>query len=464
MSTTMTTTLTTMTSNERLDAMIKSTKVRAAAAALSAALAISLEAAVPAKVAGGSVLAAYTNVGDCGRNAAITAYISELKSVFSGSELIKPCVDWLSENGYLDYSLYGEGWIVLSVGAITRPPDDAEKFLLPDIALAMYSEKRNPFDVAPIVKLWNERAPEKARTELATEVSVVRKEIAGAQVRELVFRDNSAVEVFPNFKVCWTRLFDNRLCIAALSEEALARQILLLRDGVGEVDASFEKLFAPDPLVNCKILIPHFGRTVSSLVREDELALLGTLPDDTPIADIVKNIGDVTYESVFEDTMTRNIFTVDFGSAETAQKLNGMMMALIVPLRQLADSADLSNPDEAFGAAVLKSIKSRVEGSAIKLSMEASWRDAIASFATMVPLIDELLVSIAEEDAEAEDADDEDADDWEDDAGYAPNEPAAEILNEPPEPVKDLAPEPAREEAPAAEETAPAVEAAPQAA
>ena len=405
---------------------MKSTvKVRAAAAALSAALAISLEAALPVKVPAGSVLAGYTDIGACGRNAALTAYMTELKAAFSGSELVKPWVDWASDNGYLDYSLYGEGWMVFSVGPLTRPPDDAETFPLPDIALAMYAEKRNPLNLAPIVKLWNERAPEEARTELAAEVSVQRKSIAGAEVRELVFRDSTPTDTFPNFKICWTRLFDDRLFIAALSEEALARQILLLRDGVGEADPSFGSLFAPNPSATAKLLVPHLGRTIASLVHDDELALLGALPDETPIADIIKGLGDLSYESIFEGTVNRNVFSIEFADAETAQKLNGMLLAVLVPMRQVADTLDPSDPEQAFAASVLKSFKSKVVGTTLNISMEASWSDAVAHVATIVPFLDELIVSVEEDDEDDED-DGEDAPDAESDAEVPAAEPVVE--------------------------------------
>ena len=367
----------------------------AIAIALSSAAAASLEAAPKAQIAKGSVLALYSDIGVCARNPAVKAYFSEFTAALAGTEFFKPCADWLVENGYLDYESYGEGWTLFTVGQLTRPDDDATTFSLPDITVSAFAEKRNPLDVAPIVKLWNEYAPQDAKDELAANVKIVRKSIAGAQVRELEFAEDPTEGFIPNFKVCWTRLDGDRLFIAALSEEALARQIILQRDGVGETDPAFEGLLSPTPETLGRLLVPSLGRTISSLVRDDELALLGTLPDETPIADVLKNLGDLSYEVFLEEFNERIVLSLDFGKPETAQMINGMLMMVLVPAKAALNEADDgSDPEVARVAKVFRSIKTVVDGTVVKFSMEIPWKDFVANLASKLPDIEDALAEL----------------------------------------------------------------------
>lgn len=351
-----------------------------------------------ARVPAGSVAAVYSDFATAAGNADYKAYVEATSKLLPKTDLPKDVLDAVEKARLLDIDSYGKGWVVLSVGNVKRPAD-GEPVEMPDLALVARATGRNPADVVDLIKTVYEMvAPADVRAVVSQQIQIVDKDIAGVKAQVVQFAQDPTEGMVKGLAPCWASV-DQGLFVAALSEGALERQILFYRDGKGEAAAGFADLFKMGEGEITKFLVPAAGRLVSSLVKDEELAMLGTLPDGTTtIASVVKGLGDVALTTGFGNGNEAIAVSVDFGSSENAQTVNGLLMAALMPLKQMASSAgDNADREAQLGMAVVNSIQVKVDGSVMTAGVSLPWK---------------MMLEMAEEDLAGDvDDDDDDLDD-----------------------------------------------------
>ena len=287
-------------------------------------IAVMLSAAVFAsdvspKVLKGSTLAFVENSSAADENADYKAYMDKTEQTFKSVPSVKRIVDFFDSCGFDFRSVE---WSMSSVGPLTRPADDAEKFDLPDISVVLLNKR--PVTFEPLISLWKTHIPEKLQKELADNVTFAEESIAGVKAYTLAVK-REVRDVFPDFKPC-LGILNGNMVIAAFSESAFIKQVELYRDGKGDLDERYAAFLVPSPVRLDAMLLPQVGALVSSLAKEEELAMLGDMPDGgKSIADLLKGLGDFSFATDIKDGIFKYSLRQQFKDAADAESVNALL-------------------------------------------------------------------------------------------------------------------------------------------
>ena len=336
--------------------------------------------AVKPAVAPGSILAAYSDMGVAAKNPDYRSYLAETKKLMPKLGLPQGVLNAIEKGRFLDIDAFGDGWVLVSVGSV-KAPTGSEPMEMPDVALVAYASKGGFSNtIEAIGDIFNELIPPEARATVSERVQIIDRTIAGAKAKAVKFAEDPSEGALKNFVPCWT-LLNDRVMIFALSEKALEKQIVFQRGG-GVSSKDFDSVFRLSGSEICRVAVPKVGRLVGTFGIDQELEDLGTLPDETTsISSVVKGLGDIILSMGYANGNEDIALSVEFGSPEHAQTINGLLMGALMPMKQMVAQATANGAEDAetlLAKTVIESIKPKVVGSVLRVSISVPWKQALA--------------------------------------------------------------------------------------